>query len=270
MLTEKDIFDISVETTVEAITNFATSSLNKKAAFQILDLIMPRERKIRSIVGGLETSMGTTFWEPLAKKLSKANGFVIHEGTEIVKPTKSPDSITKVINEVLEDREHQRGGFSAEESKAEIQNACQIYSTNPNTEWENPPRGHGVDIWISKDGVDYLFDTKTVQPNVGSFQRYLKQIIYWYSYFFARYPNASLNAMIVFPYNPFYPNNFWDRVVANAKPLVPGKEALVENEFWNFCTGYENSFEAIRKALEHVGENKLVSKQLDVLFTNLE
>ena len=42
--------------------------------------MIPKERKIRSIVGGLETSLGTTLWEPLAKALAIENNF------EIVKP----------------------------------------------------------------------------------------------------------------------------------------------------------------------------------------
>ena len=40
-----------------------------------LDLIFPRERQIRSLIGGLETSLGTQVWEPLAKMFAKNNGF---------------------------------------------------------------------------------------------------------------------------------------------------------------------------------------------------
>ena len=69
-----------VKDTVKAsIREFARKSLKKKQKFQILDLIIPRERKIRSIVGGMETSLGTTLWEPLAKALSSQNGFEVVE-----------------------------------------------------------------------------------------------------------------------------------------------------------------------------------------------
>lgn len=49
------------------IEGYARRSLKKNRKFQILDLLIPNERKIRSIVGGLETSLEPTLWEPLAK-----------------------------------------------------------------------------------------------------------------------------------------------------------------------------------------------------------
>ena len=42
-----------------------------------LDYIFPNERRIRSLIGGLETSLGTTLWEPLLTLFAKHNGFKI-------------------------------------------------------------------------------------------------------------------------------------------------------------------------------------------------
>jgi hypothetical protein len=50
-LDNNDIKKIVKETVVKSINDFAKKSLKKKAKFQILDLIIPKERKIRSIVG---------------------------------------------------------------------------------------------------------------------------------------------------------------------------------------------------------------------------
>ena len=43
----------------------------------VLDLIFPRERRIRSLIGGLETSLGTRLWEPLAKAFANEGGFEV-------------------------------------------------------------------------------------------------------------------------------------------------------------------------------------------------
>ncbi|SFN94033.1 hypothetical protein [Xenorhabdus japonica] len=43
----------------------------------VLDKIFPRERRIRSLIGGLETSLGTQLWEPLALAFARENGFNI-------------------------------------------------------------------------------------------------------------------------------------------------------------------------------------------------
>ena len=45
----------------------------KSKVFQPLDLLIPNERQIRSIVGGLETSLGTTLWEALTGHLHRAS-----------------------------------------------------------------------------------------------------------------------------------------------------------------------------------------------------
>ena len=44
---------------------------------QVLDYIFPKERRIRAIIGGLETSLGTKLWEQLAKLLASENGFEV-------------------------------------------------------------------------------------------------------------------------------------------------------------------------------------------------
>ena len=60
-----DVFRISRQTVIDSITNFIQNRENRIANFQILDLIIPTERRIRSIVGGMETSLGTTLWMSL-------------------------------------------------------------------------------------------------------------------------------------------------------------------------------------------------------------
>ena len=61
----------------ENLKNSIRNFFKKKEVknYQVLDDIFPNERRIRSLIGGLETSLGTTFWEPIAKTLAKLNGF---------------------------------------------------------------------------------------------------------------------------------------------------------------------------------------------------
>ena len=69
------------------ITNSISSYLNGDLVFasQVLDHIFPRERRIRSIIGGLETSLGTKLWENLAKLLASENGFEVLDEMEFNK-----------------------------------------------------------------------------------------------------------------------------------------------------------------------------------------
>src|ERR687885_964520 len=63
----------------------------------VLDLIFPVERRIRSLIGGLETSMGTTVWEPVAKVLAKANGFTVEDRKLLM-----PEPFPKVLSDAID------------------------------------------------------------------------------------------------------------------------------------------------------------------------
>lgn len=262
---KKKVFDIAVKTIVDSIASFAKN--RKEAKFQVLDLIMPKERQIRSIVGGLETSMGTTLWEPLAKTLANENGFkIVNEKLE--KPVHMPASLENTLNNIISSREESSKIYNAISSKEEIKKICQGFIKNPIADFEPPPRGGGVDIWLTKGGCNYFFDTKTVQSNLGAYKAQLRQVLSWYAYFFARYPTGEAEARIVFPYNP-YKSDFWKNTTGKGFPLERKNEGWVEDEFWNFCSGTENTFRIIKQAFEYIKDNGLVSKEFDVLFKKI-
>jgi len=139
-----------IETTIiKSISDFAKRSMTKKAKFQVLDLLIPKERKIRSIVGGLETSLGTTLWEPLAKSLASKNGFTIIEQT-LMKPTNMPSSLNNTLQNIIAERAKSDSIYNALKSHDAIKDICKMFENRPITEFEKPPKGFGVDIWLKK------------------------------------------------------------------------------------------------------------------------
>lgn len=209
---------------------------------QPLDLLIPTERKIRSLVGGLETSMGTTVWEPIAKTLASLNGFeVIQE--KILKPQPFPIELASELARVISLREDPTTWISARECADRFRKVCESIDRSQIT-YVRPPSGTGVDIWIRKAGKEYAFDTKTVQPNVGSIKSFNKQILEWYAYRICKDPAVEIECKIAYPYNP-YPNNFWAHVPHTTGILEPGVDALVENEFWDFLSGFKNTYQVL-------------------------
>ncbi len=76
-----------VETIVEeAIRSYLDRKTSPKTKHVILDEIFPVERRIRSIVGGLEGSIGTKIWEKLSYKFASKSGFYILKSKEFYKP----------------------------------------------------------------------------------------------------------------------------------------------------------------------------------------
>lgn len=249
---------------IKSIGEFAKKSLKKKAKFQILDLIIPKERKIRSIVGGLETSLGSTLWEPLAKDLAKNNGFEVLN-TKLETPTIMPASLQNTLSNIIEDRKSAHPKLVGQSSHDRIREDCQRFVTSPITEFTKAPTGFGVDIWLKKDGINYFYDTKTVQPNVGTLAKCMEQVLTWYSYFYSRYPQEHAVGQIVFPYNP-HNGEFWDHTINKGKPLDPDSEAQVGNEFWDFCSGQPKTIEKIFASFDDIRKSGKLSQTLEELL----
>tara|TARA_Y100001970_G_C14201275_1_gene841236 strand:- start:959 stop:1762 length:804 start_codon:yes stop_codon:yes gene_type:complete len=265
-INNKQIRDISIEIAIKGVSNFAKNKINKNSTskFQPLDILMPQERKIRSIVGGLETSLGTTLWEPLIKELGKSNGFEI-----ISKNLEAPICKKEVESEfdsIRSDRTHKRGKHDSQSAKKAIKKLFEKYQVD---DWKLAPPGKGVDIWMKRDGVNYLFDSKTVQPNKGNFKDFCEQILTWYYYFYSKY-DEPIEAKILFPYNPhdkfdLTENlNFYKK--HNISPLEYPSESICGSEFWNFICDNENAWSCILESFEEIKSKELIKKELESLF----
>lgn len=265
MLTREEAKDLIQATVKHSITEFAEKALTKKTKFQILDLLIPKERRIRSVVGGLETSLGTTLWEPLAKALAKENGFEIIN-QDLKCPSNMPSNLNNSLQSIIDDRKKGNGLYTGDSSHEEIKRICQSFITRPIEAFENAPRGRGVDIWLRKDNVDYFFDTKTVQPNLSALIGCMEQVLNWYAYFYSKNPAGEAIARIVFPYNPNPDRSFWDGVMGGGKPLEANTEGWVENEFWDFCSGLDNTYEIITSSFTELRESGSLKNSLDTLF----
>lgn len=266
-MNEAQVKELVKKTVCKSITDFLANSLKKQPKFQILDLLIPRERKIRSVVGGLETSLGTTLWEPLARNLAEQNGFVVHQ-KKLLAPENMPGNLSGILHHIIEDRKTGGGAYTAASSHETIRHACQAFLKRPITAFENAPKGRGVDIWLEKDGVHYFFDIKTVQPNLSALIGCMEQVLYWYACFYARYPAGQAFARIVFPYNPNPEKSFWDGVMGKGKPLEAGEEGWVGGEFWDFCSGLNNTGEIIQDAFTEIRASGELQQVLNQLLDN--
>jgi hypothetical protein len=227
------------------VQNFKYTSINP------LDLLIPHERKIRSLVGGLETSTGTTVWEPIAKTLAAHNGFEVLE-EKILKPEPMPEELAIELGALISLRENKTTWVSAEECKTRIRNICRNLDTS-GTRYVKPPAGTGVDIFLKKDNRYFAFDTKTVLPNVGSVKGFNKQILEWYAYSICKNPDIDINCMIAYPYNP-HSGAFWSYTPHTLGVLQPGVDALAENEFWDFISGTKDTYQIISQVLTELND----------------
>lgn len=227
----------------------------------VLDYIFPKERRIRSLIGGLETSLGTTLWEPVARTLAESNGFeIIKKRLEM--PDPMPQAVTEIVDEWRRKRENRNNKTSLNQYVGELKKAISqdaIQGIN----FVNVTAGEGVDLWLKKDGIEYLFDIKTNQINQGSGLKHNSTLMNWYAYRLCKEPNAQIKARIAFPFNP-YNTSWWLRNGSRAYPLEQTRDAWVENEFWDFLSGQENTWEEIRGLFIELGDEGFGSQFSEV------
>ena len=135
--------------------------------------------------------------------------------------------------------------------------------------YTSPPSGTGVDIHFSKNCIEYIFDIKTTQPNQSGFKGFNKQILEWYAYRFAKNPNANLEARIAIPFNPF--KKSWyekQKSMLSSSPLDITQDIWVENEFWDFCSGKENTFEELQSLFVELGQENFAEEFRDIFYPN--
>lgn len=218
----------------------------------VLDLIFPKERRIRSLIGGLETSLGTRVWEPIAKLFAEENGFTVKNEKEFNgRVPVIPDFVRHAISD-FEAQKQADPSLKIEDFFQEIKE--EIKKRNYVVEaWQSIPKGEGADVWIEKEGKEYLIDIKTTQINAGSGPKFAKNQLNWYAYRALAGAN-DVKCLLAFPFNPHTGKDFWAREGGKASPLIPADEAVVADEFWGFLLGRESSTDLIFRCFKSLGD----------------
>ncbi len=251
---------------LNAITNYLNKKKDDKINYHVLQEIFPEERRIRSIIGGLETSFGQTVWEPLAKMLAKKNGYRVHEKTDFKRPEKMPKEIQNIIDKWNSKRINSKNYISLNGYVNEVREAVKALNIDYNkVEYVKLIKGQGIDVWIEKNGVEYITDIKTTQINAGDGNKFNQHILNWYAYRLFKNPDVELRVFISIPFNPF--NVPWkDKQGGRAKPLIVDEDIIIANEFWTLISGESDEYEKIIKAFKELKDEGLIEKYREVIY----
>jgi len=264
MISKEELHEIVESTLKHAITNFFMD--RKVRVEQPLDKIFPAERRIRSLIGGLETSMGTTVWEPIAVAIAKKNDFQELNTRDFLMVELPRDIIT--INTKWRDaREHGDGNIVLDNYILEVRNAANMVDV-ANLGLSRPTAGKGVDLWLKKDGTEYIFDIKTTQWNSGSGIAHNATLMNWYAWRLVRDPYIGFEARYALPFNPYTGMNWWDKNGSRARPLVRGQDLWVEDEFWDFLSGIKGTYSHILKVFTELGGTRFGDQFHDIFYGN--
>ena len=256
MINDEEIINSTKELFYKRFYNYFINKKFDKTKHLILDRLFPEQRKITSIGSGMQTSLGS-FFEKLATIFSGKNGFEIISNDQLQRPNLN-EEIRFLLDETKQNRESGNGEIKLNDFKEKLNKL--LPSPLASNQFNKKISGKGCDLILKKEQDVFIFDLKTPQINSGYGNTANGSIIEWTAYWKSKFDIDANNifAKFIFPYNPFDENNdesWWDHVGDRAKPLTR-EDVQVGNEFWSFLTDNDNALKSIKKAFNHIAQNR--------------
>jgi hypothetical protein len=227
----------------------------------LLSRLYPSESVIGSAIVGLQTSLGTTLWESLAKDLARLNGFeVLDPKVALQKPVRIPREAENLLGEWARKREESTKVLSLSDFTKLMK---KVVADSPEVKnFSKLGKGSGADLYFVKNGHKYVFDVKTVQINAGGGTKFNRTLMEWLTFdLFQNGTQSKMTVGLVIPYDPTENGDWWRLFEGRVAPLSHS-DVLVGSEFWDFVTGNKNSLKVITDTFA-----KLVKSQFGMHYS---
>ena len=210
-----------------------------------------------SFIQSLKTTFITSIFEPVAQAIAEENYKIAvkqyNVGNEIT--DLAQQEIHHIINELSV-------GNILSNKKQEIERIRTVATEGK----VNRLKTAKVDLYLEDyGGKIYLFDLKTVKPNIGEFKSYKRTLLEWIAILLYKNPDAQVNSYIAMAYNPYYPKPYERWTLKGMLDIE--NELLIAEEFWNFL-GKDNIFDQLLDCFSIAG-NKL-RPELDRFFAKFK
>jgi len=194
-----------------------------------------------SFIHSLNTTFGTSIFEPVAETIASLN-FSVAQKQFVVGDTISEQAqteIQRIMNELTTGKNP-----SKRDEIARIRKVCIKGSMNK-------LKTVKVDLFVkSRDGAIHLFDLKTAKPNISNFKDFKRTLLEWTAIFLSKHPEANINSYVAIPYNPYEPKPYERWTLKGMLDL--DNELKVAEEFWDFLGG-EGAYSRLLDCFERVG-----------------
>jgi type II restriction enzyme len=205
-----------------------------------------------SFIQSLNTTFGTSIFEPAAVALAKNNYSKVE--AQYVVGDKIYNNCQHKIQEIINNLT-----FNPKPDKiSEI--ALLEKSLNGSLNKLKPAK---VDLFVETvNGEQFLFDLKTVKPNKGDFQKFKQTLLEWAGIALTANKNAKIHTLISIPYNPYEPEPYQRWTMAGMLDLK--HELMVAEEFWDFLGG-KGAYIELLDCFENAGI--LLRPEIDKYFS---
>jgi type II restriction enzyme len=239
-------FDIKQKTHIKQVIadclrskfrNYRPESGNMPFHFRLLG----KDRMaLYSFIHSLNTSFGTSIFEPVAVTLA-ANNFSKAESQYVVGKTiyeKTQQCIQQIINQL---------SMGNNPNKQKEMDLIQRSLTGN----VNQLKTVKVDLFVEKaNGEQFLFDLKTAKPNVSNFKDFKRTLLEWAGIALTQNRKANVHTLLAIPYNPYEPEPYQRWTMKGMIDLE--NELKVADEFWDFLGG-KGTYEDLLDCFEQAG-----------------
>ena len=195
-----------------------------------------------SFIQSLNTTFGTSIFEPVAETLAKTR-FVNVQSQYVVGNEISEDAQNE-IQHIMNELTTADADPDKRDEIQRIRDVCQKGQMNR-------LRTVKADLLVENDeGSLFLFDLKTVKPNKGDFEKFKKTLLDWCAIALAKTPDLDIHSLIAIPYNPYEPAPY-ERWTAKGM-LDLEQELKIADEFWDFLGG-DGAYHDLLDCFERVG-----------------
>lgn len=193
-----------------------------------------------SFIHSLNTTFGTSIFEPVAETLASLN-FEFARKQYVVGDSISEQAQSE-IQRIMND-------LTVGKNPNKVKEIERIRVCDKGT--MNKLRTVKVDLFVqSPDGTAHLFDLKTAKPNISNFKDFKRTLLEWVAIFLAQRPNAKVNSYIAIPYNPYEPKPYERWTLKGMLDL--DNELKVAEEFWDFL-GNDGTYSELLNCFERAG-----------------
>ncbi|MBO8152345.1 MAG: TdeIII family type II restriction endonuclease [Candidatus Marinimicrobia bacterium] len=194
-----------------------------------------------SFIHSLNTTFGTSIFEPVAETLASLNFVEAKKqyilGTNISEMAQL--EIQHIINELSTGKDPDK--------PSEIKRIRKVATSGR----MNKLKTVKVDLFLKdSNGNIHLFDLKTAKPNISNFKDFKRTLLEWVAIYLADNPDANVHSHIAIPYNPYEPKPYERWTLKGMLDLK--NELKVAEEFWGFWGG-EGAYSELLDCFERVG-----------------
>lgn len=210
-----------------------------------------------SFIQSLNTTFGTSIFEPVAVALAKTQ-FKSAE-SQYDPGNKISENAQKAIQNIINDLSTGQTLSNKTKEIELIRVVCQTGQMNSISTIK-------ADLFLKdKNDAVYLFDLKTVKPNISNFKDFKRTMLEWVAIKLTENPNADIKTLIAIPYNPYEPEPYQRWTMKGMLDLP--EELKVAEEFWDFLGG-QGSYNELLDCFERVGIE--LRPEIDAYFSRYQ